>query len=294
MIRRFSILKWVVFALIAGCGSSIDLDGDANGSLEAVCPPAMQTIPLADVELAGMALPDGPEISYDWTLLSIPEGSSAEPPQPGNERVSHFVPDVVGDYTVELTVTDEAGARSSCEVNIAAAAGGGLHIELYWNPPESPEDRSNADLHLLHEDAPWWFHYLLDCYWNNCTTFSPGLDWYPPGPEGDPSLDQHDTEGFGPEITNVLLPVEGSMYTVGVHFYQGNGLDEADIYVRIFCGSGSMSPVFEAGPVRMQDYRGSTDGNDFFKVAEVSWEGNSCSVAPIGEMVLALAAMRER
>jgi len=285
----------ILFIFLAtGCYTMTDIGGNPDGSLVAVCPPNIHVIPSAEVELEGGVLPAGSDVAYAWDIVEKPAASSVGLQQAQYDRTCYLVPDVIGVYRLRLTVTDGSGASASCEVNVAAANGSGLHVELFWNPPEIPDDRSNADLHLLHEDAPYWFHYLLDCHWSNCTPFSPGLDWDTPGPEGDPALDPHESEGFGPEIINVSLPVDGRTYTVGVHYYQGNGLNEADIFVKIFCGAGSASPAFEAGPVRMRDYGGSTDGNDFWKAAEVTWDGETGSTVPIGEMVLALAAMYER
>jgi len=280
---------------LCSCSSSVDMSGDASTDAPAaVCPSDLSAFTMKETALMGGVQPERSEVSFAWELVSHPEGSSAEPPRPTDQRTSTFVPDVVGTYTLRLTVSDGSGATSWCNVNVIAVSEGGLHIELSWNPPESVEDRSNANLHLLHEDAPYWFHYLLDCHSSNCALFEPALDWDGAGPEDDPRLDPIDSEGFGPEIINIQVPVTGSIYTVGVHYFQGNGMDEGEVLVRIFCGSGSSEPAFEAGPVTMRDYRGDTDGNDFWKVAEITWNGDSCRVRPIDEMVLALAAKRER
>jgi hypothetical protein len=282
-------------AFAFACGGTVDMSGDSNDdSPSAVCPSDMVASTMKGVELTGGVQPAGSEVSFAWELVRSPEGSSAEPPQPTDQQISTFVPDVVGAYTLRLTVSDGSGATSWCDVDVTAISEDGLHVELSWNPPESMEDRSNANLHLLQEDAPYWFHYLLDCHSSNCTLFEPALDWDGAGPDDDPRLDPIDSEGFGPEIINIQMPVTGSIYTVGIHYFQGNGMDEGEVLVRIFCGRGSSEPAFEAGPVTMRDYGGDTDGNDFWKVAEVTWNGDSCSVRPIDEMVLALAARRER
>ena len=62
-----------------------------------------------------------------------------------------------------------------------ANPGEGLRVELFWNPPESPSDGSDVDLHLLHPTAPSWFHMTGDCYYSNCNS-SEGmvLDWDAP------------------------------------------------------------------------------------------------------------------
>jgi len=122
----------------------------------------------------------------------------------------------------------------------------------------------------------------------------PLLEWDSPGEGDNPWMALNDTRGFGPENINVAIPVDGHNYTVGVHYYQGNGTEEASVFIKIYCGVSSDRPAYEAGPVVMRDYGGSVEGNDFWKVAAVAWNGDGCSVTPIDEMVLALSAMRER
>jgi hypothetical protein len=260
----------------------------------AVCPPGIVTPALSQVELAGNSHDGGPNPGYTWELASMPAASSAEPPEPPGERVTWFTPDVIGAYSLVLTVMGEGELTSSCEVSVSAVSGDGLHVELFWNPPESAADNSNACLHLLHPDAPYWFHYILDCYKDNCGPGQEPPDWDNPGDDDDPRLDLIESLGFGPENINLSVPVTGHIYTVGVHYYQGMGMDEAEVFVKIYCGVSSDMPAYEAGPVIMRDYGGSPDGNDFWKVAALTWEGEGCSVTPIDEMVLALAAMYER
>lgn len=63
--------------------------------------------------------PDGDELTYEWTLLSVPRGSSAEIAAADTAHPT-FQPDVSGEYKVMLTVTDPMGAQSATAVIITA------------------------------------------------------------------------------------------------------------------------------------------------------------------------------
>ena len=55
--------------------------------------------------------PNGTALSYNWTLPDIPEGSIAA--LSGEDRANpQFTPDIAGNYTAQLRVTDETGAIS--------------------------------------------------------------------------------------------------------------------------------------------------------------------------------------
>jgi len=62
--------------------------------------------------------PDGDELTYSWALVDAPEGSAATIADDASEQAS-LVPDVLGDYTVELTVSD--GDLSATDTAIVTA-----------------------------------------------------------------------------------------------------------------------------------------------------------------------------
>ncbi|MDX9999839.1 MAG: hypothetical protein RBU30_00950 [Polyangia bacterium] len=251
------------------------------------CPADIYTVPLVPVQWTGSAIDDGAIASVRWDMISQPAGSSAPGPSPATQLSTGFTPDLVGTYLMRLTVTDDQGNPASCQFSVNATTGEGLRVEMYWNPPESPYDNSDVDLHLLHPSASAWAGGSadLDCYYANCQV-PQILDWdvlnYTPD---NPHLDLDDTMGYGPENINVGSPVIGHSYAVGVHYYSNNGSSAtAQVYVKIYCGITNMNPVYEVGPFAIQ---GSSDpsNNDFWKVASVTWNGFTCAVTPIGQVV---------
>jgi hypothetical protein len=262
---------------------------------DAICPPTIETTPLTEVELVADWEDDGRVVGYRWELVSAPEGSSAAPPEPATDEVSYFTPDVAGEYRVRLSVTDDDGETGSCEFLIRATPSEGLRVEIYWNPPESTSDGSDVDLHLLHPTSAAWFDGSGDCYYANCNISSGDvLDWdvrsYVPD---NPRLDIDDTEGYGPENINIDEPVAGHTYTVGVHYYHDDGYGPARVYLKVYCGTISIDPVREYGPMVLRPH-GDPWSNDFWKVAEVAWDGYGCTVSDIDTVVTAEEASLSR
>lgn len=255
----------------------------------AVCPDGISTSPLTEVTLRGEAVDDGVVVGWEWELVATPPGSSSPPPSPPDAQVTMFMPDVAGEYTIRLTVVDDDGMEGSCETTVAAIPGEGLRVELYWNPPDrscdtypgSDCDPTDVDLHLLHPEAPSWFHSgapSLDCYFATCVG---GTEWDEGRPEDNPRLDLDDTEGFGPENINIDEPIPGHEYFVGVHYYFDDGRDTlAQTYIRIYCGMIDVDPVYEIGPIALAPRGDDPMGNDFWRVATVTWDGFTCHVSP--------------
>jgi hypothetical protein len=77
-----------------------------------------QTVPrgqAATLDGSGSTDPDGDyPLSYQWRVEFAPFGSTVQPADP-TAPVTSFVPDLVGYYTISLTVTDAAGARGGPE-----------------------------------------------------------------------------------------------------------------------------------------------------------------------------------
>jgi hypothetical protein len=177
-------------------------------------------------------------IEYTWRLVEQPSGSGIEFSGVEANRYG-FTPDLAGEYTFELVVTNEECVKSDpCQVALTAIPMEELWVELSW---EMPGD--DMDLHLIKEDA--LFESEGDCYYGNCVSdgFGGMLDWGRMGSvEDDPRLDLDDIEGRGPENINISEPAEGS-YRVVVHDYPGSVYSGANTTtVRIHLG-GEM--VFE-------------------------------------------------
>ena len=293
-------------ALAAGCGARSELDDLERGGHTttssttttststttgltgptAICPPNIDTTPLTEVTLVGDATDDGVIVAWHWQLLQQPIGSSAAQPLPTNTQTATFTPDVAGEYPLRLTVTDDDGLQGSCDVLLRAIPNENLRVELYWNPPENPNDLSDVDLHLLHPAAPAWFDMQLDCYYANCSAAAGMvLDWDVPGYVYDnPQLDLDDVDGFGPENINIVAPTVGEAYTIGVHYYDAQGYGPAEAYIKVYCGETNVDPIYLAGPTELTAEL-NQDNYQFWKVARLVWNGSGCEVTPIDVIV---------
>ena len=167
--------------------------------------------------------PDGAYITdYAWSLTSQPVGSSLTMPIGGPNR-GPFTPILAGNYTGELTVTNEHGLTSDpCEATLEAIPTESLWVEMFWS-----EFQDDMDLHLLVDGGS--LETRDDCYYSNCTSsaqmFFP-MDWGAAGYTGDnPMLDLDDIPGTGPENINIDTPHPGAVYTVVVHDYTGSTTD---------------------------------------------------------------------
>jgi len=66
--------------------------------------------------------PDGDQLSFKWTFIATPPGSRHRPGDKLLGPTPSFVPDMPGDYILELTVDDGWGGSSSAQVTITAEA----------------------------------------------------------------------------------------------------------------------------------------------------------------------------
>ena len=264
-----------------GLEASCEVTVDATPTPpDALCPPVIETTPLSTVAIAGSGIDDGAVVSYRWATRALPAGSSSTPPSPADAAATRFTPDVAGDYTLQLTVTDDDGETGVCETIVRALVAEGLRVELYWNPPDrschtSPGtagcDSSDVDFHLLHPMATRWFDDSLDCHYSNCS--GAGLAWFEAGRDDDPRLDLDQTDGFGPENINIDVPAAAT-YRVGAHFFSDDGMGPAEVYVNIYCGVGSAAPIASFGPVTLRN-------DQFWKVADVAVGGGGCRVTDL-------------
>ena len=168
-------------------------------------------------------------VTYDWTLLSRPPGSTATMPT-GNASSRRFTPDLAGEYVGQLVVTNEYGVRSEpCEATLQATISQDLWVEMFWNASQD-----DMDLHLVRPGgrvggSP------DDCYYANTNP-----DWGTRGVStDDPSLDLDDIPGTGPENINIGTPSETGAYQVWVVDYTGSTSDSpasTDVTVNIYVG----------------------------------------------------------
>ena len=207
--------------------------------------------------------PEGePIVSYTWTLVSSPPGSTTTMPAGGSNR-SNFVPELAGDYIGQLIVSNASGEVSEpCTTTLQSVPAENLWIEMYW---EHTDD--DMDLHLV---APGGTYNSLstDCYYANCTptmSWIYNLDWGTSGYDGDdPSLDLDDIMGAGPENINILDPQTNGKYTVIVHDYEGS---TDDVY-----GINNVTVnIYLNGSLTWTDTRPIAGDNTVNEFAEIEW-----------------------
>jgi hypothetical protein len=168
--------------------------------------------------------PNDLAITYEWSLVYKPDGSSAEMPG-GSLTVSDradFTTDLAGEYIGRLVVTNNEGVRSDpCEVTLDAEPAEALWVEMFW-----AEGGDDMDLHLLAPGGT--LETDTDCYYGNCTDsdWGGGLDWGITGDSiDDPILDLDDISETGPENINIEIPQDGE-YRVVVHDFPGSVYEE--------------------------------------------------------------------
>lgn len=250
--------------------SAPDAAAPLHGCPIAVAPAGpLEAVPGEWVRMPGDASRAGaaPIVRWAWTVVEAPAGSLArategmpedprrpqtDPPDDPATASAGFAPDRFGRYRLALEVTDADGQtapsddcpQAPAEVVVdAPAVGQGLQIELSWTTAGDPDphdlDGTDVDLHLLHPSGQNWAQAPLDCYYANAAP-----DWGRAGPEGNPSLDVDDVNGWGPETITLETPENtdelGAPYLVGVDYYRADNFAEgrswgpSEMRVRIF------------------------------------------------------------
>ncbi|MEC7986025.1 MAG: hypothetical protein VX278_12755 [Myxococcota bacterium] len=194
------------------------------------------------------------QLTYHWEIVSSPDGSApflddstaAEP---------YLFADILGDYVVELTVTDQDGLVS--EYNSATLVEvipyENLIIELNWDI-----DGVDLDLHLVRPEG--LYYQESDCYYGN-----PNPDW---GIEGDrtdnPTLAFDDEGTERREAIDYLRPIDG-VYSIYALYYKNLTADYPYVtpHVTIY-GENQVLADFD-GP------RLTLEGN-VWHIGDIDWE----------------------
>jgi len=96
----------------------------------AMCPGSESTLVGTMLSLMGSGNdPDGGSVSFEWTVVTRPAGSSAMP-SPDDTASTSFTPDEPGDYRLRMCVVDDELERTCCTVDVEA--------ELACTPPSAP------------------------------------------------------------------------------------------------------------------------------------------------------------
>jgi hypothetical protein len=201
---------------------------------------------------------------YSWSIITKPSGSNTTL---SNDTAAApvMVPDIPGNYRVQLVATDTMGTESCnvAEVAITATSsnpgnGTSIAVQLVWETPADATGTGGGDLdlHWKHEQGTWntppW-----DCYWNNKQP-----DWGRIGDDtDDPSMDLDATTGGGPENINQGEVEPGVTYSVGVYYFSDATLGPSYATVRVFENDvliGELTDVFLAN---QQDFLHAFDYN---------------------------------
>ncbi len=208
--------------------------------------------PLDDVELTAedSTASGGLTIaSYRWEILGRPTGSTVRLSDPSSVSPRFVFDnsstnvinglDVVGDYAVRCQAVDSQGTASVNDgeaiVNITATPSEAILLQLVWDTPST-----DVDLHLLREvNGGYQFTSENDCYYGNCKAaggFGNRPVWdsaNDPGQGGNPKLDVDDTQGFGPENSNIDEPLAGK-YKAAVHYFSDHGEGGSAATLRVY------------------------------------------------------------
>ncbi len=195
----------------SGTDTAADSESGVPGEPVARAGADQRVATLTSVLLDGSASadPNGLEpLTFNWTLVSKPPGSSAVLNAPWSAQPS-FTADAIGDYRATLAVQNTEGVWDSTpdEVVVTAGPTEGLFVQLRWST-----DETDLDLHLLREGADLW-DAVGDCHFCNLNP-----EWGLAGPLDNPSLDDDSSNGFGPETATIDAPADGG-YRVAVHYY---------------------------------------------------------------------------
>lgn len=163
--------------------------------------------------------------------------------------------DVAGGYKACAVITDSLGTESNneCCVSFEAIPSQSFLVQLTW-----VNDSGDLDMHVTKKNAGGQYEITslgggaassvqapfastsgggtYDCYYGNCNpndTNGPEWDGVPGRTAGDPSLDIDDTDGFGPENTNVDVAVPGS-YGFGVTTFRNPDEGSAIAVMKLF------------------------------------------------------------
>jgi hypothetical protein len=202
--------------------------------------------------------------SYAWTVVEYPVGTDPGmfQHQGADSALYSFWLPLAGHYVVALTVLNDAGIASGdttdSKVDFDVIPGSRIHVQLTWDDPTNDQDLHLMKLPDAAElcDQPW------DCYFANKTPV-----WFSNDAEAEgsnPRLDIDDTNGLGPENTNIDDPEPGT-YRVAIHYWRGTAATRNT--VRIFLNG-----------LQVAEYRRTLNNAHKWLVADIKWNENGTGV----------------
>ena len=239
--------------------------------------------------------PNGDILTYEWEVISAPEGNG-QYPSPNDSLETVFKPYLVSNrmgevpqpYILKFTATERDTPHhlsSSCEVSFNVITEDVLHIELIW------DSISDMDLHLVTPNGDQNSFSPrdgdgYDCNYATCRGPS-GMSWSGSSNSlENPYLDLDNTIGFGcpdgsecnrPENINVPSPRVNStdLYRVGVYAFEGVG---NRLKLKVLC------KAQREGEFVVREYEKSllkstsNNSNRWWKPSNIIWHGTYCSI----------------
>ena len=207
--------------------------------------------------------PNGYEpLIYLWSLVNSPNASSTDFDESDLETPQFFV-DAAGEYTVQLIVENSIGLASEpTQCTFTGIPDESIQVELSWNT-----GNSDLDLHFVQyqgeDDYPDTFGFPLFNLNYDCCFCIANPPWGDPGNADDPSLSLDNLVGYGPEVTHINTPVDGT-YGVFVHYFddKGGGLTTATL--KVFMDG--IEETTQAAPM---------EEKDFWYVGDINWSNGS-------------------
>jgi hypothetical protein len=169
--------------------------------------------------------PEGDPLQYSWSISGAPLGSTATLETP-NAVYSRLVPDVLGNYGIQLQVSDSLGLVGVADLPVSVQPAFELVLVARWS------DAGDVDLHVV-PDGEALFG-AEDCYFAQTT-----VDWGVAGDStDDPVLFSDDESGDGEETIRVPRPAAGR-YQVYAQYFDSRGDLTADVTVEFLADDGS-------------------------------------------------------
>lgn len=157
--------------------------------------------------------------------------------------------------TVSATNAQQVIASGTVTINVQIPTYG-IRIELTWD-----KDNTDMDAHLVRPEGSMW-SIPDDCYWDNGNP-----DWGLAGVSGDnPSLDQDNRAGRGPENITLEQPYEEGTYHLFIHYFDdyGNGSSVATVIIWI-------------DDVKVAEYSQEMSDGDTWDCALIDWPSGDVS-----------------
>jgi hypothetical protein len=205
----------------------IGMTGNGGGDLsypEASINCPSEVSPPSQIELdgSGSTDPDGTALSYIWSIVELPVGSSAGL-SATDEVATVLEVDLAGNYQINLVVENEAGLPSApAECIFYAEPPSDIHVELSWSDTDA-----DLDLHLLRSEDGF-FLFEDDCCWCNKTP-----DWGGSGAGDDPALLFDSEDNSQPEAIDLVDAPDGSYY-MRVHYFTDSGAGQSNATIRVY------------------------------------------------------------